>query len=74
MVLTENIRNLMDPVNDFLFKNLYLLAIIIAIVVLIMLLSKLKDSLIFRKHKNDIHSTTNTWWSWEEFKNEKNKE
>ena len=65
------IKEMMAPVYDFLFHSFPVIGAFLLAILLIFLAGKLIDAITFRKHKNDVHSTTNTWWSWEEYENEK---
>lgn len=70
-MIHESVSNLVAPVNELVFKNLYLFLCLAAVILVFVFLGKLRDHIIYKKHKNDVRSTTNDWWSWEEYEEEK---
>lgn len=60
---TQQIRDKMDPVNDFLVSNLHLIVIVFAIIMALYFLQKLRAYIFYRiyKGKNEV---TNEWFDW----------
>lgn len=70
-MLSEKINGFFAPINDVLLELIpYIVAVLFVVIVYVMF-KKFINYIVFKLHKKDVHRSTNKWWSWEEYENEK---
>lgn len=70
-MVSQAVGELVNPLNDLIFKSIpYLLLLLFAVIVLV-LIRKAIAAVVFKLHKHDALVSTNKWWDWEEYENEK---
>lgn len=64
--ITEGVRNTFTPINEWLFKHLYLIVVIVLLFVLFYCIKKVCSYFVYKKYKNKVRKT-NKWFNWEEY-------
>lgn len=70
-MVSETVSHSMQPINNFIFQSLPYLGLVLLIVVALVMFRKLIDAVTYKKHKHDACGSTNKWWDWEDYENEK---
>lgn len=70
-MVSSAVGELVGPVNEMIFRSIPILLLILAGIVVLVLFKKFINYVVYRLHKKDVHRSTNKWWSWEEYENEK---